>query len=179
MKNFFIIFIFIFLTSCSSNKNVYWCGDHQCINNKEKESYFKKTMIVEIKEIPESDKDKSEFEKIKKQAILNQKQIIKEEKELAKQLRIEEKRRIKEEKELAKQIRIEEKRRIKEEKKLSKKKILKENSKESSKKTNEKISISSDVAKIDVDSNTFKVISESIYKKNMLKPYPDINNLPN
>ena len=42
------------LFSCTSGKTVYWCGDHPCINNKEKEAYFKKTMIVEVKEIDNS-----------------------------------------------------------------------------------------------------------------------------
>ena len=45
-KNIYFIFI-IFIISCSPNKGVYWCGDHACANNKEKEAYFKKTMIVE------------------------------------------------------------------------------------------------------------------------------------
>ena len=76
MKNCFIILIFILLISCSNHKKVYWCGDHQCINNKEKESYFKKTMIVEIKEIPKLNKNKSEFEKIKNQALKNQKKKL-------------------------------------------------------------------------------------------------------
>ena len=29
------------IISCSANKGVYWCGDHSCINKKEKEAYFK------------------------------------------------------------------------------------------------------------------------------------------
>ena len=31
----------------NDNTGVYWCGDHPCINKKEKEAYFKKNMIVE------------------------------------------------------------------------------------------------------------------------------------
>ena len=49
MKKNFIILIFIFMISCTNNKGVYWCGDHPCINKEEKEAYFKKTMIVEVK----------------------------------------------------------------------------------------------------------------------------------
>ena len=190
MKNCFIILIFILLIGCSNNKKVYWCGDHQCINKKEKESYFKKTMIVEIKEIPRSNKNKSEFEKIKKQALANQKKRINEEKELAKQIRVDEKRRIKEEKELAKQIRVDEKKRIKgkkkmikqtrlEEKMKVKKNIFKENLKNQNQDSSQKISIGASAAKIDINLSTFKKIKESIYKRNMSKPYPDITNLPN
>ena len=63
----------ILLFSCSNNKSVYWCGDHACINKKEKESFFKKTMIVEKRELNEknklskTEKDfKSVYKKIKK-----------------------------------------------------------------------------------------------------------------
>ena len=98
MRILLSLFTILILFGCSSNKTVYWCGDHQCINIKEKESYFEKTMIVEIKEIKKSNIDKSEFEKIKKQALVNQKKIAKEEKELAKQIRADEKRSIKKEK---------------------------------------------------------------------------------
>ena len=51
MKYIIILIFSFFLISCSSRKTVYWCGDHACINKKEKEAYFKKTMIVEVKEI--------------------------------------------------------------------------------------------------------------------------------
>jgi len=139
MKNYLFLCVFFLIFSCTNNKSVYWCGDHPCINNKEKEAYFKKTMIVEVRELKkESNKDISEFEKLLKQAqvdekkrimsekelikqsMLDEKRRIKEEKELAKQVRLDEKRRIKEEKEIAKQVRLDEKRRIKEEKELTK-----------------------------------------------------------
>ena len=45
----FILLFFIF--SCSNNKVVYWCGDHACINKKEREAHFKKTLTVEVKNI--------------------------------------------------------------------------------------------------------------------------------
>ena len=57
------------IISCTSNKNVYWCGDHPCINKKEKEEYFKKTMIIEIKDLKNKNyKDDSEINKIMLQA---------------------------------------------------------------------------------------------------------------
>ena len=125
-----------------------------------------------------------------KQIRVYEKRRIKEEKELAKQIRVDEKRRIKEEKELAKQIRVDEKRRIKEEKKMIKqtrleekmkvkKNILKENLKNQSQDLSQKISIGASATKIDINLSTFKKIKESIYKRNMPKPYPDITNLPN
>ena len=49
MKKYSYIALFIFIISCSGNKGVYWCGDHPCINKDEKEAYFKKTMIVEVR----------------------------------------------------------------------------------------------------------------------------------
>ena len=46
MRNYLFLFIFFFIISCTSSKGVYWCGDHPCINKKEKEAYFNNTMIV-------------------------------------------------------------------------------------------------------------------------------------
>ena len=120
MKNLFLICILFMIISCSSNKGVYWCGDHACINKKEKEAFFKKTMIVEIKDLKNDYKNDSEVKKIIQQAKSGIKKRIKTEKSLIKQTKSKEKRRIKEEKDLAKQIKLEEKRRIKEEKDLAK-----------------------------------------------------------
>ena len=65
MKNLFLICILFMIISCSSNKSVYWCGDHACINKKEKKSYFKKTMIVEIKNLKNKNyKNNSDVKKI-------------------------------------------------------------------------------------------------------------------
>jgi len=100
MKYLILLIFSLLVFACSNGKRVYWCGDHACINNKEKEAYFKKTMIVEIRELSKQNKkSKSELEIIKKQAGLEQKKEIKNEKELAKQVRLDKKRRIKEEKE--------------------------------------------------------------------------------
>ena len=127
MKYLILLIFSLLLFSCSNGKKVYWCGDHACINNKEREAYFKKTMIVETRILgKQNKKSNSEIEIIKKQAGLEEKRRIKEEKELARQVRLEEKRRIKEEKELARQVRLEEKRRIKEEKELARQVRLEE-----------------------------------------------------
>ena len=127
MKYLILLICSLLLFACSNSKRVYWCGDHACINNKERESYFKKTMIVETRELSKKNKkSKSEIETIQKQAILEQKKEIKNEKIMAKQARLEEKRKIKKEKELAQQARLETKRRIKKEKELAQKSRLKE-----------------------------------------------------
>ena len=65
MKNYLFLCIFFLIISCTNNKSVYWCGDHPCINKKEKEAYFKKTMIVEVRELKkDNSKDISEYEKL-------------------------------------------------------------------------------------------------------------------
>ena len=72
---YILVFLFSFLiSSCTNNKTVYWCGDHACINDAEKEKYFKKTMVVEVKKITDENiKTKSELEIIREQANLDDK----------------------------------------------------------------------------------------------------------
>ena len=192
---YLIIFIFSFLLfTCTNSKKVYWCGDHACINDKEKEAYFKKTMIVEIRELSKKNKkSKSEFEMIKKQAGLEQKKEIKNEKELVKIARLEEKRRIKKQKELTKLARLEEKRRIKKQKELAKlarleeKRRVKEKKKSSKKKLlktknvplDKEIIINNGISRINISSTEFNELIEKITKKNMFRPYPNINDIPN
>tara|TARA_Y100000590_G_C15375690_1_gene884291 strand:+ start:97 stop:675 length:579 start_codon:yes stop_codon:yes gene_type:complete len=191
MKKYFFLSIIIFLLSCSSNKGVYWCGDHPCVNKKEKEAYFKKTMIVEVRDFNKKDiKKDSEIEKLLKQAKINEKERILtekdikkkakiEEKELAKRKKLEEKRRIKEEKELSKRMKLEEKKRIKEEKKLTKKnkdKVIKLNKKES--KTLETTIVKRSVEKAEISSNNFEKLVEKIKERNSLRSFPDINDIP-
>ncbi len=194
MKYLILLIFSLLVFACSNGKRVYWCGDHACINNKEKEAYFKKTMIIEIRDLSKQNKkSKSELEIIKKQAGLEQKKEIKNEKELAKQVRLDKKRRIKEEKELAKQVRLDKKRRIKEEKELAKqvrleeKKIIKEEKKSYKKKVlktenvplEKEIVINTGIARINISSNEFKELVEKITNKNMFRPYPNINDIPN
>ena len=176
MKNYLFLCVFFLIFSCTNNKSVYWCGDHPCINNKEKEAYFKKTMIVEVRELKkENNKDISEFEKLLKQAQVDEKKRIMSEKELRKQAMLDEKRRIKEEKELAKQVRLDEKRKkdniLKDEKKLSKKEVSKTENKETA--------INIDMASTNISSTEFKELVERITMKNKFKPFPNINDIPN
>ena len=61
MKTFFIIFLYIFVLSCSKPKTVLICGDRECINNSEAEQYFEKNLTIEVKVI---DKKKKEIDLI-------------------------------------------------------------------------------------------------------------------
>ena len=207
----FLVFGFL-LFGCSNSKSVYWCGDHACINKKERKAYFKKTMIVEKRELNKKNKEnKSELEIIKQRAGLNEnkkigykkeltklpsseKKIkIKDQKELAKQIRLEEKLRIKEQKRMAKQARLEEKLKIKEQKRMVKqvrrdekmrvkeeKKLLKnKNLKTDNKSSEKKVVMNIGIATIDLSSFEFKKLVEKIKKKNMSRPFPNINDIPN
>ena len=194
MKNLFFLFILFILISCTTDKNVYWCGDHPCINKKEKEAYFKKTMIIEIKDLKNKNyKNDSEINKIMQQAKLSEKERIKSEKELLKQVRLDEKKRIKSEKELLKQVRLDEKKRIKEEKDLTKQIKLEESRRIKDEKrlskrkivVNQKKQLKKSV-KLDVETEDIKIepskfseLIEKITKRNSLRSYPDINDIPN
>tara|TARA_Y100000590_G_scaffold379551_1_gene447242 strand:- start:2397 stop:2999 length:603 start_codon:yes stop_codon:yes gene_type:complete len=200
MKFFFSFLILLLIFGCNNTKQVYWCGDHPCINKKEKEAYFKKTMIVEIKEIKKGNKKKdSEIEKILNQAKIKEKKRIKNEKDLKKRAKLEEKKRIKYEKQLAKQAKLEEKKIIKEQKKLSKqakfdekrrikeeeklaKRIKEDEKKISQNKINideSKTKVKSNIKNLANKSSSFENVVNEIKKRNSLKPYPEINDIPN
>jgi len=72
VKYLYLIFLSFFLISCSNgSKEVYWCGDHACINKKERKIYFAETMIVEVRKLDKEFKaiklkDKKYTKKIKK-----------------------------------------------------------------------------------------------------------------
>ena len=177
MKFFFFVLILLFTISFGSNKGVYWCGDHPCINKKEKKAYFKKNMVVEMRSAKTTDyKNNSEIEQLLQETEGKEKIRIKNDKSSSKQVRLEEKK-------LAKQIKLDEKRQIKEEKKLAKK-IIKNNKKRI--KNEKKLpTLKSDrndekqLEKVEISSSEFSEIVEKITKKNTFKPYPDINDIPN
>ena len=104
MKNISFLVVFLLLVSCSNNKAIYWCGDHPCINKKERKAYFRETMIVEMKQIDKKKYSYSEIQKITEQAQINEKKRIKEEKIESKLTKLEQKRLIKEKKELEKKL---------------------------------------------------------------------------
>ena len=186
MKIIFCIILLIFITNCSSNKIVYWCGDHECVNKKEKEEYFKKTMIVETRSINKNDNKKNNLSVLEKKKIIKsqkekakkakkeKKQKIKKEKVLAKKEKLDEKNRIKEEKELSKQIKKDEKKRKKKEKKLSK--IKKTNNEID--KSDSSIEIGTPAGNVAINTGKFNELIEKITFKNKSRPYPDINDIP-
>ena len=203
---YFIILLFIILLSCTNKKEVHWCGDHACINNKEKKAYFEKTLITEIKDLTKQKRKKSDFEIIKEKAGLDLDKEKEEEfedkikvlsteeqKALAKQLRLEEKQRIKEEKKLTKKLRLDEKKigneakaegdctkLVKLHEKLKCKMDEKKANKAKSKKDDSKIKLEASVInKKDMDSSVvFNELVKKIHKKNLSRSYPDINDIP-
>ena len=205
MKYFFIL-LFIILLSCTNKKEVHWCGDHACINNKEKKAYFEKTLITEIKDLTKQKRKKSEFEIIKEKAGLDLDKEKEEEfedkikvlsteeqKALAKQLRLEEKQRIKEEKKLTKQSRLDEKKvgneakaegdctkLVKLHEKLKCKMDEKKVNKAKSKKDDSEINLEANVInEKNIDSSVeFSELTKKIHRKNLSRSYPDINDIP-
>ena len=163
----------LLLFSCSNSKTVFWCGDHACINKKEKESYFKKTMTVEKKEINSKDKKNPSLnEELIQQVKRDEKKRIKDKKTLKKKLNFEKKAKIKEQKELAKKLKLEKKNKIKEENRLLKKEKSEEKTNKKEKKKFTKI-------EQDIASSIFTELKEKIIRKNMFRPYPDLNNIQN
>ena len=185
MIRVFFVLSALFIFSCSNNKVVYWCGDHACVNKKEKEAYFEKNMTIEVKEVGSKKKNKYfKNEEIIKQVKKDQKKLAIDEKKLEKKNKLEQKRKLKEEKELAKEIKQEEKKRLKEEKKRIKKekkmakKMKKQTKKEINKKKEEITSLNNNKNQKSSFSNIFSEIKEKIVKRNLTKPYPDINDIP-
>ena len=58
MTKYLIIFLMLFLQSCSKSKFVYICGDHVCVNKEEANQYFERNLSIEIKIIEMKKKKK-------------------------------------------------------------------------------------------------------------------------
>ena len=159
MKFLYFLLIFIFLSNCSGNKHVYWCGDHACVNEKERIAYFKKNMMIEIRDATKSTKED-----------------LKRKKELKKQVKIENKRNRKIEKELKKRAKLEKKIRLNEEKKSQS--LTKVDNATKKIETNNKKVIYKENTELMKDKD-FNSIAKKIMDKNKSKSYPDINNAPN
>jgi len=161
---FLLLSLFIFLLShCGKNDYVYWCGDHACVNDKERIEYFKKTMIVEIKDSNKVGKEDSSKIKAIKQ-----------------KLRSEKKRKSEEEKRLKKQAKIEKKLKIKEIRDNKKRKTTDNSFKKPDQDSEIKSSNEKKVVKKESFSkfDNFNEILDSIKKANKNKSFPDINNFP-
>ena len=153
MRFIFFIFVLFIISSCAKNEVVYWCGDHPCANNKERIAYFKKTMIVEIRDSSKKDiaknkelnkQKKDEIKKMKRQAKINKK---------------------KEEKELKKQLKLETKAKKKKDKKIN----IAKKSDINEKKITQKISLA--------ETGEFDEIYKTVMKTGINKSYPDINEI--
>ena len=207
MKYLIFVFIFLLISISARSGEVYWCGDHPCINKKEKEAYFKKTMTVEIRELSnKSIEEKSEIEKLIQQAKIDEKKRITKEKDLLKEIKAEEKRKIKEKKILEKEAKANEKKRIKksgtEQERINEEEILtreieaelsreiraeeetiSENSKkitnvdEKKEKSKELVSENSASISYDKSISSFESLVHTIMEKNTLKSYPEINEI--
>ena len=165
MRSIFYLIIFLFAFACTNNtKEVFWCGDHPCINKAEKEAYFKKTMIVEVRELTKDKKKLSELEKITQQAQKNEKVRIKDEKQKAKMEKKELKRKKKEQKML---------------KKMAKKEAKKELLEEKENLLEKDIAVSKKILTNEIYSEEFNKLVEKIKAKNLTRSYPDINDIPN
>ena len=165
MKKIISIIFTMMLLGCANSNQVYWCGDHPCVNKKERETFFKETMIVEVRKLTIKEKKKhSEVEKVFEQAYnKKEKKRILDEKKIAKRKKLDEKEKVKEEKRLAKQLKIERK------KQLKQKKVLKKNSKKKIK--------HSQSTTVENSNSIFSSIVERITKRDSSKPYPDLNNV--
>ena len=115
MKILTFIILFLIISSCANRNKTFWCGDHPCINIKERKAYFKENLIIEVRELNKKNKEEmSKIEKIIKQTRISEKKRTREEKKISKQIKAEERRKLEEEKELAKKMKLDEKKKINE-----------------------------------------------------------------
>ena len=181
MKIYIYFIILIFIISCSTDKGVYWCGDHACANNKEKEAYFKKMMIVEVRNLNKiNNEPDSVNEKILNQSKTKREKIIIEEKKVQEMTNLEEEQRAKDEIEIEKQIELQEKKLAKQEKELEEKINLEEEEKiiSENKKEENLSSINKEVKNSEISSKEFDELVENILIRNSTRSYPKINDIP-
>ena len=183
------------MLGCASGKKVYWCGDHPCANKKEKQAFFLKTGVVELKNLKKiKDVKKSELHKITKEDSIKIADEAKGDDKILKQARLEEK-------DLLKKARLEEDKEIKieindcsnveklhkklmcqkEEKKITKTNTtpVKKNKKYKNESLDKNLSMSDEITKTDIDDTSFDNLVEKISEKNKSKPYPDVNDIRN
>ena len=202
MKKFIIFFILFFAINCSQKNTVYWCGDHQCLSKKEKEDYFKKTMVVEVKSdqlkskekpskveiiIDQANIEKGENINIKnilsEEVGLDEKVAIKKQKKLIREAKKLERKRLKEQKKQERITKKLERKNLKEQEKLeiqAEKKLLadeKKFKKEQKNKIKDKKKVAENNDQLN-KSTTFSYIVRNILSRNTLKNYPNINNTP-
>ena len=181
MKIYIYFTVLVFIISCSANNGVYWCGDHACANNKEKEAYFKKTMIVEVKNLNKSNtKQISANERIINQSENKEVKVIINEEEFDQKIQLEEEQIEKNEKEIEELIKLQEQERAKEEKELKTQVKLEKDQKLRVKKKEQKtLSSFAKVVEIkEIRSKNFDELVDKILKRNSSRSYPKINDIP-
>lgn len=195
MKNFYLLFFFLFL-SCVNYNKTYLCGDRECIDKKEYRSYFEKNLIVEVK-INNKNKKKNTVdlvalnspeksnEKIKKKSFLKKNDNSKK-KAIKKELRIKklkqkelnkiQKKQIKQERKKAKElIKITKlKNKKKEKKKLFDNEIKKNSNDNKLSEKLDKKDIDSDKICADIKNCEIEKITNLLQKKGTVKDFPDI-----
>ena len=72
----YLLIILVLLTSCASNKRVFICGDHECINKEEAKLFFEQNLSIEVKIIKKEKEDHFNLVKLNTQNP-NEKQNIK------------------------------------------------------------------------------------------------------
>ncbi len=188
MKYFFYFLLIFLVFGCETNKSVYWCGDHPCVNKKEKEAYFKTTMIVEKRVLGKNDKlTKSEKDEIIKKIKANEKKNYKKRKEAKKTARLKEKeenKTLNEARSNNEEVAVSNVRDCKNPKGLHQK-IMCATADKFTNNDSIKLKSENDKKKL-LEGNTLKTNSSNefsdyvkkIAEKNKLRPYPDINDIP-
>jgi len=178
MKIYIYFIIVILISSCASNNEVYWCGDHACTNNKEKEAYFKKTMIVEVKNLDKKNTESlSVNQKILNQSKTEEKSTITSVEDSVNEIKLE-KEIERNEEEIEKQIELQIQEIAKKEEKLNEQIELIQDEKISKK---EDTSISSSFDKVaeinEINEKDFDELVEKILIRNSSRSYPEINDI--
>ena len=52
----FLIFLLLFISSCTKQKSVLICGDHKCINKAEAKQYFEENLSIEVQIVSKNKK---------------------------------------------------------------------------------------------------------------------------
>ncbi len=180
----YLLILFIILTSCTSSKRVFICGDHECINKEEAKLFFEQNLSIEVKIIKKKKENYFNLVKLNTESS-NQNQNIKivkhnenkKIKKLNKKEIVEKKREIKE---IKKKLKKENKKTVK--KLSSKDKVVPSISEKSNeilkkskntivkKKINNKENICNILEKCDIEE-----ISRYLIKKGKNKDYPNIS----
>ncbi len=172
---------FLLLISCSPiSKNLYMCGDRECVDKKEAKEYFEKHLTMEVR-ITDKKKGKNvDLVKLNTNSIKQNKSIKSKSIDKNKLLELKRKEELKKQKKLAKILVKEERKKIKQEKKALKlkkrneKKPIVQLKKEKKIKKNVKQKIKENKFCIILENCDIDEISTYLIKIGKEKDYPDI-----